>query len=980
MKSYLLAILLITIPALIYAQPCTVNDATGCVCEDGSTDCLLLPNIKIAYDVLVDPSDNPEYSNVLRISVSTPNVGHGPLRVLATNNFVCGTDTLWNSNITVCPDGSTPSQLVKQRIYKKEGNVMTYIDRWAGTMTYHPTHNHSHFDEWGIYTLRIPDANEPDPLKWTIIGEGSKLGFCLMDYGSCEYYDGHCRDENDNILTTDAPNYGLGGGGYSCGTSNQGISAGWTDIYYYNLDGMFINIPNGTCNGDYMVVVQVDPKNSLLEENEDDNIMVAPITLTKQTNPASVTPTTSITINGPTTICDGEQTELSVPRTGTDYLWSNGETTSTITVTTAGTYTCQVITPCGIAISDVVLIEEGESCATNLLLVNDNFVVDEDAALSDNVLENDQYPDNANVSVSPILISSPTSGTVALNGDGTFTYTPNGNFNGVDIFVYEACMEGQPSSTVFNFTGQITSGSDDAEELTTGVVSNTSGDLDMMKDDDKLYNTIGLRYTNVDVPQGAVINSAYIRFTADESNNESTSLSIDAALAVNASPISTNVNGSLSNTPRTNASASWNNIPVWTASNTYNSTDISTVIQELVDQPTWQSGNAALLLIEGSGARTAATYESGALLAPQLFVDYNVIGEAGDPVCDAAVVYITIDPVNDAPVAMTDTITALAGERILYNIVENDTDIDGDGMGVSYIGAADVMGEFYIFPSGYASYTPDSTFVGTETVEYQVCDNGTPMLCDTSTLILISEENCVDIQLHTYLEGTYNSAIGEMSTELNSSRSILPGQTPTGSQDPTPAGQPYSAVPWNYTGEEGINFTDVDYTADMVDWVLISFREDVEKSTEVARTAALLHKDGAISFPDRCVLSAAAGLDSLYVVIEHRNHIGVMSPSLIAIDGYIFSHDFRVSDSYRDVTSYGQKLLTSGVWCMYAGDADQSDFPSFDVTGSDKSIWVDDNGVFGYYRVSDFNLDGDVNGEDKALWFQNNGISSRVPK
>jgi len=65
---------------------------------------------------------------------------------------------------------------------------------------------------------------------------------------------------------------------------------------------------------------------------------------------------------------------------------------------------------------------------------------------------------------------------------------------------------------------------------------------------------------------------------------------------------------------------------------------------------------------------------------------------------------------------------------------------------------------------------------------------------------------------------------------------------------------------------------------------------------------------------------------------------------------------------------------------MFAGDGDQSDFPSYDIIGTDKSIWVDDNGVFDNYLNTDFNLDGDVNGQDKAFWFENNGVSSRVPK
>ena len=66
---------------------------------------------------------------------------------------------------------------------------------------------------------------------------------------------------------------------------------------------------------------------------------------------------------------------------------------------------------------------------------------------------------------------------------------------------------------------------------------------------------------------------------------------------------------------------------------------------------------------------------------------------------------------------------------------------------------------------------------------------------------------------------------------------------------------------------------------------------------------------------------------------------------------------------------------------MFVGDADQiPDILSYDITGADKTIWEENNGVFDYYISPDFNLDGDVNGQDKAIWFDNNGVSSRVPK
>jgi len=237
----------------------------------------------------------------------------------------------------------------------------------------------------------------------------------------------------------------------------------------------------------------------------------------------------------------------------------------------------------------------------------------------------------------------------------------------------------------------------------------------------------------------------------------------------------------------------------------------------------------------------------------------------------------------------------------------------------------------------------------------------------------------IKVELHAWLEGSYDPSIREMTTTL-STRGLLPGQTPISIlATPTPAGQPYLNAPWNYTGTEGTNWNDTNYSNIESDWVLVSFRTGTAKSTEVGMTAAMLNRDGSIHFPDRCALPT--GNTPLYVVIEHRNHIGIMSPQAIDIQDNVLKYDFRRGDSFKDVTSFGQKQLPTGEWVMIAGDGNQIvDIFSYDITGTDKALWFDNNGVFDHYLPADFNMDGDVNGQDKALWFDNNGISSRVPK
>lgn len=54
-----------------------------------------------------------------------------------------------------------------------------------------------------------------------------------------------------------------------------------------------------------------------------------------------------------------------------------------------------------------------------------------------NLLANDIYPVSENLVVKRILAGSASNGTVLINSDGTFTYTPTAGFAGTDQFVYE---------------------------------------------------------------------------------------------------------------------------------------------------------------------------------------------------------------------------------------------------------------------------------------------------------------------------------------------------------------------------------------------------------------------------------------------------------------------------------------------------------------------------------------------------------------
>src|SRR5205823_6375448 len=103
-----------------------------------------------------------------------------------------------------------------------------------------------------------------------------------------------------------------------------------------------------------------------------------------------------------------------------------------------------------------VTITETGSAAGRVAANDDNYTTAEDTQLTvsaPGVLANDSDVDSD--ALSAVLVSNPTHGTLTLNGDGSFTYMPALNFNGIDSFTYKA-SDGQAQSGVATVTITVT--------------------------------------------------------------------------------------------------------------------------------------------------------------------------------------------------------------------------------------------------------------------------------------------------------------------------------------------------------------------------------------------------------------------------------------------------------------------------------------------------------------------------------------------
>ena len=205
------------------------------------------------------------------------------------------------------------------------------------------------------------------------------------------------------------------------------------------------------------------------------------------------------------------------------------------------------------------------------------------------------------------------------------------------------------------------------------------------------------------------------------------------------------------------------------------------------------------------------------------------------------------------------------------------------------------------------------------------------------------------------LEGPLNADSSQMNTYLWE-REVLPGQI---HNDQVSIIQPYATYPWDYTGDEGDIYRTIPYPDSTVDWVLLSLRSTTKKIDEIARVAALLQKDGIIQAKINHY-TVQPDSQSYHIVVEHRNHIGIMTPLPLRIQNNHLTYDFTQQNSYtNDNTGFGQKQITPTMWAMFAADLNQTqDFPSYDINGLDKALWSNRNGQFLQYLNADTNLDG----------------------
>ena len=211
---------------------------------------------------------------------------------------------------------------------------------------------------------------------------------------------------------------------------------------------------------------------------------------------------------------------------------------------------------------------------------------------------------------------------------------------------------------------------DDVEErVGQGKIDLGSSDVDLGEE------VVGLRFA-LAVPPGATILTAYVQFTTDDVTGQATELTVEGEASAHAAPF-TQTKWNVTDRLRTAAAVSWTP-QTWAvkkqAGEAERTPELAPTLQEIVEQPQWQSGNALVLIFTGAGHRAAFTYDAKPSFAPVLHVEYTLEAESNHPSVVLPVAAVTASAAQ-APDVPANTLDGNLGARWSAN---------GQGQWISY--------------------------------------------------------------------------------------------------------------------------------------------------------------------------------------------------------------------------------------------------------------------------------------------------------
>jgi type IV pilus assembly protein PilY1 len=213
---------------------------------------------------------------------------------------------------------------------------------------------------------------------------------------------------------------------------------------------------------------------------------------------------------------------------------------------------------------------------------------------------------------------------IVLDNSGSMNYAAYGTWGGDYGGTITDSLYTGTSPYCGKVWSRVIQSKDDAEEYKVNQDMYFNTDLDIGGFDAASNDTwVGLRFQNLDIPQGATVTRAYIEFTAAAASAANNfSFTIRGQLDDDTVQFST-TDGNISSRSGTSSAVVWTGTTAWVSGVTYQTPDLSAIVQEVVTREGWHSKNSMVFKIDGTGKRDAKPYDASASQAPLLYVEFT---------------------------------------------------------------------------------------------------------------------------------------------------------------------------------------------------------------------------------------------------------------------------------------------------------------------------------------------------------------------
>ncbi len=431
----------------------------------------------------------------------------------------------------------------------------------------------------------------------------------------------------------------------------------------------------------------------------------------------------------------------------------------------------------GTSIAQVTLLQSGQD--TVPVAVNDDYDVDEDSTLNvilaNSVLSNDTDPNDLALTLNSTLIKTTSNGQLNIAADGTFTYIPNANFNGIDDFQYEIENTLGETSQAFvtinvNPVADVPTANNDSfqtNEDTSLTVTAITGLL--ANDADTDGGTLTVNQSPVVAPQqGQLTLETDGSFTYIPNSNFHGVDTFTYQLINN--------KGNTSSAQATITISSVNDTPQAVNDSSTALSDTPQIINVITNDIDIDGDNLTITAQSTDASFGTVTVQSNQLLYTPLTtfggiatIDYTVSDPSGET--SNATVTVSVSLVGSSNIAPTATDDAYAtNEDTTLNgttLLANDTDADGGTLSVLITPVTNVNnGTLTIATDGTFTYVPNNNFNGADSFSYTLTD-GQGGFATAQVNLTVNTQNDLPVAVNDTYSTLENTPLTVIASDFN---------------------------------------------------------------------------------------------------------------------------------------------------------------------------------------------------------------------